>query len=122
MSQLRPNLSLTQFEEMATRMAKSDGFRIAIGELDGRIIGVAGFRKIEMLYCGQILSVDDLIVDQEWRSTGVGSVLIEWLRAEAMRLGCNQVHLDSGLHRLDAHRFYQREGFEPIAYHFVSSC
>jgi hypothetical protein len=41
--------------------------------------------------------------------------------AEAGRLGCTQVHLDSavGLERRDAHRLYLNAGFVIAAHHFV---
>ena len=80
---------------------------------------MAGFRVMEMLYSGRFLSIDDLVTDSRRRSQGVGKALLDWLRPEARRQGCDQIHLDSRLIRLDAHRFYEREGFEKIAYHFI---
>ena len=59
------------------------------------------------------------VMAQLRRSQGVGKALLDWLRPEARRQGCDQIHLDSRLIRLDAHRFYEREGFEKIAYHFT---
>lgn len=40
---------------------------------------------------------------------------------EAEREGRDQMHLDSGLQRLDAHRFYEREGVKKTGYHFAES-
>ncbi len=37
--------------------------------------------------------------------------MISWLKSHARQLGCNQLHLDSGVQRFSAHRFYLREGF-----------
>lgn len=121
MAQLRPHLALSGFVIMASRMAAADGYRLVAADVEGQIVGVAGFRKLEMLYCGRILSIDDLVVAEAMRSAGVGSTLLEWLDAEARRLECTQVHLDSGLQRLEAHRFYDREGFARTAYHFARS-
>jgi hypothetical protein len=33
--------------------------------------------------------------------------------------GCEQMHLDSGIQRTEAHRFYQREGMTMASLHFV---
>jgi GNAT superfamily N-acetyltransferase len=74
---------------------------------------------MEMLYCGRILSVDDLVTDETMRSKGLGKALLDWLTREARSLGCGQLHLDSGLHRLDAHRFYERESLTKTAFHFA---
>ena len=42
-------------------MRETDGFRLAAASVDGKVGAVAGFRVMEMLYCGKILSVDDLV-------------------------------------------------------------
>lgn len=120
MAQLRPHLDRETYLTMVDRMRRTDGFRLAAAYNDGRIGAVAGFRVLEMLYCGRILSVDDLVTDQDSRSSGLGKAMLDWLTDEARRLGCGQIHLDSGVQRLDAHRFYEREGFQKLGWHFTT--
>jgi GNAT superfamily N-acetyltransferase len=120
MQQLRPHLDLEKYLAAVSRMRQSDGFRLAAASVGGKVGAVAGFRTMEMLYCGRILSIDDLVTDEAMRSKGLGKALLEWLSREALRLGCGEVHLDSGLHRLDAHRFYERESFKKTAFHFAA--
>ncbi len=79
---------------------------------------VAGYRFIEMLYCGQVLYVDDLNTDQRRRSAGFGKLLLDWLKQQATAGGCGELHLDSGVQREQAHRFYFREHLTITAYHF----
>jgi len=45
--------------------------------------------------------------------------LLAWLRDEAMRLGWDQLQLDSGVQRVDAHRFYVREGMTFTSHHYA---
>jgi hypothetical protein len=40
------------------------------------------------------------------------------LVAEARAAGCGELHLDSGVQRFAAHRFYLRERMEIMAHHF----
>ena len=120
MRQLRPHLDLEQYLAAVARMRETDGFRLLAASIDGKVAAVAGFRTMEMLYCGRILSVDDLITDDSMRSRGLGKALLDWLTREARSLGCGQIHLDSGVQRLDAHRFYEREGFKKTAFHFAA--
>ena len=47
------------------------------------------------------------------RGERLGKQLIEWAIAECRRRGCFLVQLTSDRARLDAHRFYERLGFEP---------
>jgi hypothetical protein len=45
--------------------------------------------------------------------------LIEDLTRRAREAGCSVIDLDSGVQRLDAHRFYHREGLTISAHHFT---
>lgn len=114
-SQLRPHLDETGYRAMVERMRRTDGFRVIAAVRDGVVVGVAGVRPMELLYAGRILQIDDLVVDAGERSGGVGKALLDWVKSEAVRDGRVEVHLDSGMQRLDAHRFYDREGFERLA-------
>ncbi len=118
MRQLRSHLEETGYVERVGRMRR-DGYRLA-AVVDGeRVMCVAGFRIQEFLYCGKHLYVDDLVTGEETRSEGHGKLMLEWLRGEAERNGCEQLHLDSGVQRHEAHRFYFRERMKIPSYHFV---
>lgn len=73
---------------------------------------------MEMLAVGLHVYVDDLITDEAVRGQGYGKAMLDWLKAEARRLGCARLQLDSGTHRQDAHAFYLRERLRIEAFHF----
>lgn len=54
--------------------------------------------------------VEDLAVDPEYRSHGIGSRLLAAARRWAAESGASHLELDSATARVDAHRFYEREG------------
>lgn len=118
MLQLRPHLTPDDYLPTVKRMIENDGYHLAAVQADGIVRAVAGYRFMEMLYCGKILYVDDLNTDEKTRSQGHGKALMDWLKAEARQRGCAQLHLDSGTHRESAHRFYFRERLTISAYHF----
>ncbi len=120
MRQLRPALKREEYVAVVRGLMDREGYRLAALSEDGRVLAVAGYRFMEMLYCGRILYVDDLVTDQESRSRGFGRQLLAWLRATARERGCAELHLDSRLHRESAHRFYEREGFARTCYHFAA--
>jgi GNAT superfamily N-acetyltransferase len=80
---------------------------------------VAGFRIAEFLAWGRILYVDDLVTASAQRSRGHGQALFDWLVARARANGCAQLHLDSGVQRFDAHRFYLRQRMSITSHHFA---
>jgi GNAT superfamily N-acetyltransferase len=54
--------------------------------------------------------VEDLAVDPASRSQGIGTMLLGRAREWAAASGATHLELDSGSERVDAHRFYEREG------------
>jgi len=117
MCQLRPQYTLDSFVQRVTEQ-QAEGYRLAYLEVDSKVVSAAGFRVINNLAWGKFLYVDDLVTDENHRSLNYGSELLNWLINEARRLKCGQLHLDSGVQRIDAHRFYAREGMLKSCYHY----
>lgn len=119
MRELRPHIAEEQFLSRVRRQERV-GYRLAyIQELTG-VVAVAGFRVGENLALGRFLYVDDLVTLPGHRSKGYGAKLLSWLKEKAAMEGCEQMHLDSGIQRTEAHRFYEREGMIMASLHFVA--
>lgn len=123
MLELRPRWetveALVDFIDTALRPA---GYRI-VGVFDAEeseALAVAGFREARSLAWGHYLYVDDVSTLPTARRSGHGERLIDWLAREAQRLGCEGLHLDSGVaaDRAPAHRLYMRNGLRISAHHF----
>ena len=119
MSQLRPHIKEDEFIPQVKRQAKYD-YRLAFIEDNKRVVSVAGFRFSETLVWGKIMYIDDLVTDGTQRSKGYGDKMIDWLMDLARKNGCREFHLDSGVQRFLAHRFYFRKGLTISGYHFES--
>ena len=118
MHELRPHLVADAFRARIRSM-QDEGYRLAYVEDGGRVAAVAGYRYMDMLHNGWSLYVDDLVVSETVRATGLGTVLIDWLRAEAVANDCDTFHLDSGVQRGRAHKFYFDRGFHISSFHFT---
>ena len=118
MAQLRPKLAETGFVARVRRNA-AEGYRLAFLEEDhGLVCSVAGFRLMDRLHVGRVLYVDDLVTDEASRSRRYGDALFDWLVAYARAENCAMLTLDSGTHRVDAHRFYLRKRMKISCFHF----
>jgi GNAT superfamily N-acetyltransferase len=115
--QLRPAFDEAGLIERIREQSRA-GYRVAYVESDGQVLCVAGFVIGTKLAWGRHLYVDDLVTAEGERSKGAGATLIAWLKAYARAQGCAQLHLDSGVQRFAAHRFYLREGFNIASHHF----
>ena len=120
MRALRPHISEEQFLSQF-RTQETTGYRLAFLQAAEGVFSVAGFRLSENLAWGRFLYVDDLVTLPDYRSKGYGSELLTWLKEYAVKAGCLQLHLDSGIQRKEAHRFYEREGMTLAGYHFVEN-
>ena len=118
MRQLRPHVPSQEYLSIVKRMKQSDGYQLAALYEEDSVRAVAGYRFMEMLYCGRIMYVDDLNTDEPCRSKGYGGLLMDWLKNEARVNGCGELHLDTGVHREHTHRFYFRERLTINCYHF----
>ena len=119
MRQLRPSLEEEAFVAQARRQLQTQPWRLALLEHEGRVVACAGFRVGEWLSWGRALYVDDLVTDELERSKGHGDALFDWLVATARAEGCETLHLDSGVQRFAAHRFYLRKRMSITAHHFA---
>jgi GNAT superfamily N-acetyltransferase len=118
MHQLRPHLVREEYIARIRALMASGGFRLALLVDDGEVRAVAGYRYMDMLYCGRLLYVDDLVADERVRSRGYGARLLDWLKDEGRRHGCSELQLISRVIRERAHRFYFRQGLGIECFHF----
>ena len=80
MHHLRPALARETYVARIRGLMASDGFRLTAITEDGEVRAVAGWRVLDMLYCGRFLSVDDLVSDPDARSKGHGKALLDGMR------------------------------------------
>jgi GNAT superfamily N-acetyltransferase len=124
MRELRTNLSDEQsFVRQVDEVQRAEGYRLVAAFAPGSSepSAVAGFRICHSLAWGHYLYVDDLSTKSTERRRGHARALLEWLIEEGKRLGCDQLHLDSGvgIDRADAHRLYLNAGMVISAHHFA---
>ena len=118
MTQLRPRIPAAEFVGRV-RSQMADGYQLLAAMVRGRVAAVAGFRESQNLAWGRFLYVDDLVTDSDHRSKGYGELLMQWLIERARAKKLDELHLDSGVQRFDAHRFYLALRMKISSHHFV---
>ncbi len=119
MVQLRPYLTdRDQFVQQVLRQI-NDGYQLVYIQVDGEIKALMGFRILEFLAYGKMLYIDDLVTDSQTRRKGFAGKLLEWAIQKAKEVDCDQVHLDSGFVRHEAHRLYLNHRFQLKGHHFA---
>lgn len=108
--------------ELVDTRLRPAGYRL-IGAIDDQsesAASVLGFRESWTSAWGHFLYIDDLSTLPAARGRGHADLLLRWVEDEAQRLGCESIHLDSGVgpDRASAHRLYMRHHLRISAHHF----
>lgn len=117
--ELRSQYDMPMFFAQVNRQTQQAGYQVAFLEDEGLVRSVGGFRVGDYLAWGKTMYVDDLVTREADRSKGYGEKLFDWLVERARSMGCDQFHLDSGVHRFAAHRFYLRKRMDITSHHFA---
>jgi GNAT superfamily N-acetyltransferase len=95
------------------------GGSVLIAEADGSIVGVLSASWQRAIHVpGVYATIQDLWVDEAWRSRGVGAELVGAIASQARTRGVSR--LEVGLPRetfaaiASTESFYRRNGFEPL--------
>jgi|ERR1051326_818513 GNAT superfamily N-acetyltransferase len=117
-NQLSPDIKQKDYERMLDEML-SHGYRM-VGIFDGeKCIGISGFWIGTKFYSDKYLEPDNVVIDKNYRSKGIGKLLLDWLTEEAKRNNCKTIMLDAYLENIQGHKFYWREGFVARGFHFL---
>lgn len=70
-------------------------------------------------HCGKVGEIQEMFVIEDYRSKGVGALLIQALKEIAQRENFEVLEVTANKKRIDTHRFYQRQGFQQTHFKFV---
>jgi GNAT superfamily N-acetyltransferase len=113
-----PSRAETEAEVQAL-LDDPQGGSVLVAEADGKIVGVLTASWQRAIHVpGVYATVQDLWVDEDWRSRGVGAELVEAIASQARTRGVSR--LEVGLPRetfaaiASTESFYKRNGFEHL--------
>jgi GNAT superfamily N-acetyltransferase len=105
--------------EVRALLGDPEGGSVLIAEADGEIVGVLSASWQRAIHVpGVYATIQDLWVDEDWRSRGVGAELVEAIASQARVRGVSR--LEVGLPRetfaaiASTESFYRRNGFEHL--------
>ena len=88
--------------------------QLIVAESDGKVIGTLHLMFLPSIsYQGGLRAqVESVRVDRQYQNLGIGSALMKWTIERAKERGAHLVQLTTHKSREDAHRFYERLGFQ----------
>jgi ribosomal protein S18 acetylase RimI-like enzyme len=98
------------------RFLATPGTGILVADLADEVIGLISYSLRPSLYhAGESCMVDELVVRDDFRHTGVGGMLLKAIVTLATEKGCPEVSLSVMPFNTKAIEFYRRHGFEDEA-------
>ncbi|ALC85247.1 acetyltransferase [Bacillus sp. FJAT-22090] len=121
MNQLRTDLTETTYLELLKDMQK-DGYKLMGLFANGKIVFLAGFSWRVNFYNKRHIYIYDLVTDEANRSHGYGEKLLTYIHKWAKENKAEYVALESGIQRLNTHRFYDEKlNYDKWCYSFRKS-
>ncbi|MBL5885748.1 aminoalkylphosphonate N-acetyltransferase [Lelliottia aquatilis] len=93
-----------------------------LAELDGHVVGMIGLHlQFHLHHANWIGEIQELVVLPQARGLKVGSQLLAWAEDFARDAGAEMTELSTSVKRVDAHRFYLREGYAQSHFRFTKA-
>lgn len=98
-------------EKIKTILNHPDGI-LLVYEYDNKVVAVISIHFVPQLALeGDFARISYFAVDKEFRNKGIGREMEEYCAGLAKTRHCDRIEVHSHSRRLDAHRFYYRQGF-----------
>lgn len=95
------------------KLLKSDNDIILIYEHYGEVVGLISLHfSVQLAFAGDIMTIGYLVVDEKCRGQQIGKELEEYATDIARSKQCSMIEVYSQAKRIDAHRFYERQGYQ----------
>ncbi len=87
---------------------------VLVAEEDGTVLGWIHVCGVRFFQSPPFAEIGGLVVDAAARGKGVGKLLVQAAVRWAAEQGYGKLRVRSNMVREDAHRFYEREGFQRV--------
>jgi GNAT superfamily N-acetyltransferase len=109
--------SIYDCSKVFRKMSEYPNYHLLVAEEGGVVVGTTVLAILPG-FCHSVSSfgvVEYVVVDETYRSKGIGKLMMEAVKSYARTAGCYKIILTSDKRRERAHKFYKTVGFEASA-------
>lgn len=85
---------------------------------DGKLIGISGIWLLTKYYVGKHIEPDNVYILEDYQGNGIGEMLFDFIFTYAKKIGCVSSELNCYLENKLGHQFWEKLGYQKMAYHF----
>jgi len=120
-NKLHPHLALATVRASMAEMFQFPTYYCFCVFQAGRPIALSNGWITVRIYSGKQLEVDNVIVDPDLRSQGVGKFFFVHIQDWAVQNDCKTIELNTFVQNSKSHKFYFNEGYKILGFHFQKS-
>lgn len=118
--QLRKHLDFEAYHRLIQQMTL-EGYELWSFEENSKLIAVMGLRPYTDFVRGTHLYIDDLVVDENFRSKNIGSKLLAYAEQLAKDRSLKSLRLACALENVGGMKFYDKGAWTKRSYNYVKS-
>lgn len=118
LQQLRTALTKEEVQSLFHQMKEERYQLFSLYNEENEVVSLAGVAICTNFYNKKHVFVYDLVTAEAHRSKGYGKALLSYIEEWGAEKECSSVVLTSAFPRINAHRFYEREGYDKVSYAF----
>jgi GNAT superfamily N-acetyltransferase len=111
---INEDLLLERFQEMVTQNYECVGVYYY-----DQLVGVSGLWYATRHYSGRSVELDHVFIEDIYRNKGLGTQLINWIQKYVKSKGCESIELNAYIENKLSQKFYERDNYQRLGYHYV---
>ena len=84
-----------------------------------KLVGISGLWFLTRHYCGKVIEPDHVIITEQYRNKGLGKILFKWIYNYGQSIGFEATELNTYIHNVKSHAFYENEGYKKLGFHYL---
>jgi len=117
---LNPEMKQEIIIQRLNEMKKSDYQCVGVYD-NSRLVAISGIWILNKIYAGKHIEPDNVVVHPEYRSQGIGELLMNWIHEYAISIGCLTSELNARITNEKGNKFWKKMGYEIVGHHFIKS-
>ena len=115
---LNPTMPISELANRQLKMFEYDNYQCFGFYKNDILIGVSSGWITVRLYSGKQLEIDNVIIDQTIQSKGYGKLFMDEIESWAKTKGCKTIELNTYVENNRSHKFYFKQEFTILGFHF----